>query len=412
MLEKFNTIIVGGGQAGLAMSYHLQQHGLDHIILEQTAQPAHVWRNERWDSFTLVTPNWTFHLPGAEYSGDDPDGFIPKAEIVAAFDAYIARYQMPVRYHTQVSAVETHPGGDGYRVMTNGSVMQAKNVVIATGLYQRPRIPAFAADLPTGVTQLHSGAYRNPGALPPGAVLVVGSGQSGCQITDELIQHRRKVYLCVGSVGRVPRRYRGKDVYQWLYLSGFFDRTPDKLPSPQARFAGVPQLSGRDGGRTLNLHQFAREGVTLLGRLQGVRDGVLAIAPDLKENLAKVDGFEAEVARMIDRFIAEQGISAPAQSLVQLRDGYAAQIITSLDLEAAGVSTIIWACGYSFDFSLVKLPVLDSAGFPIQTDGVTEFPGLYFVGLPWLSRQKTGLLMGVGEHTGQIAEAIAARDRW
>lgn len=410
MIGKIETIIIGSGQAGLATSYHLKQRGCEHIILEQAAQAGNAWRNDRWDSFTLLTPNWSFRLPGAEYQGDTPDGFMPRDEIVAAFEEYVERFHLPVHYRVRVTSVEQTAERQGYLIKTDKTITQARNVVIATGLFQRPKIPSFSADLSTAVTQLHSGQYSNPQSLQPGAVLVVGSGQSGCQIAEELYQSGRKVYLCVGSAGRAPRRYRGKDTYEWLHLSGFLDRTVDKLPSPKAQFAGSPHVSGRDGGHTLNLHQFSRDGVVLLGHLKGLRENTIWLAPDLKDNLAKADKFEAEIVKLVDGFIVQTGLNVPTDSLPVLRDGYETEEINELSLQSAGITTIIWAIGYTFDFSLVKLPIFDSDGYPVQKRGVTDYPGLYFVGLPWLYKQKSGLLFGVGEDADFIASAIANRE--
>jgi len=410
MRQDIETLIIGGGQAGLATSYHLSQRGREHIILEQAAQAGNAWRNERWDSFVLLTPNWSFRLPGAEYQGDAPDDFMPRDEIVAAFEQYVERFHLPVRYQVRVTSVEQDAEGQGYRVTTANAVLQARNVVIATGLFQRPKMPSFGTALPKQILQLHSGQYRNPQALPPGAVLVVGSAQSGAQIAEELYQSGRRVYLSVGGAGRAPRRYRGKDVFEWLHISGFLDRAVEMLPSPGAKFAASPHVSGRDGGHSLNLHQFARDGVTLLGHLQGARDDTIWLARDLKESLAKADKAEADMVEMIDRYIAQSGLDAPPEKLPELRDGYDAEEIKEPSLQSAGITTIIWATGYSFDFSLVKLPVFDGDGYPIQRRGVTEHPGLFFVGLPWLHKQKSGLLFGVGEDADFIASAIAARE--
>jgi len=408
MSQKIETVIIGGGQAGLATGYHLSRRGREHIILEQAAQAGNAWRNDRWDSFTLLTPNWSFRLPGAEYDGTEPEGFMPRDEVVARFEQYVERFHLPVQYQVRVTAVEQHPEGQSYLVRTEETVMQARNVVTATGLFQRPKMPPFSADLSTQVLQLHSGHYRNPQLLPPGAVLVVGSAQSGCQIAEELYQSGRRVYLCVGSAGRVPRRYRGKDIYEWMTLSGSLDRTADRLPSPQAKFAGSAHVSGRDGGHTLNLHQFARDGVVLLGHLRGAQQNRIWLASDLKDSLAKADRAEAEIVNLVDDFIARSGLDAPLESLPVLRDGYDAEEITELDLRSAGITTIIWAMGYRFDFSLVKLPIFDGDGYPIQTRGVTAYAGLFFVGLPWLYKQKSGLLFGVGEDADYIASTIAA----
>jgi putative flavoprotein involved in K+ transport len=403
--KQIDTLIVGGGQAGLSTSYYLSQQGNEHIVLERSSHPAHVWRDDRWDSFTLVTPNWAFRIPGAEYRGDDPDGFMPREQIVARFEEYPKTYRLPVQYGVDVFSIEHE--NEEYSVHTNQGDWRANNVVIATGLFQTPKIPASSANLPEDILQLPTEKYRNPSALPDGAVLVVGSGQSGCQIAEELYQSGRKVYLCVGSAGRAPRRYRGKDIFEWIILTGFFSRTPDQLPSPQARFGSNPHVSGKNGGHTLNLHQFTRDGVTLLGRFRQIQDENIILAPDLKENLGKADQLEAQFIRMIDEYIEKMSLDAPTESLPRLEDGYAASDWTSLNLRSARIQTIIWAMGYSFDFSLVKLPVFDSFGFPIQKYGLTRVRGLYFVGMPWLLNQKTGLLVGVGELAESIAASIA-----
>jgi putative flavoprotein involved in K+ transport len=406
-MEHIETVIVGGGQAGLAMSYHLKQYGCEHLVLEQAAQVGSVWRNQRWDSFTLVTPNWAFRLPGAEHNDADRDGFMSREQIVAYFDQYIERFQPPIQYNTRVLAVEPLDS-QGYRVQTPERTFQARNVVIATGFFQQPKIPPFAASLSSRITQLHSSAYRNPESLPAGAVLVVGSAQSGCQIAEELYQSGRQVFLCTGSAGRLPRRYRGQDVIAWLDQAGFFDLTPEQLPPGMSKFEGIPHISGANGGHTLNLHQFAHDGVTLLGHLRGAANDEVVIAPDLHQNLTQIDQFEREVLNMIDGYIGEHGIDAPPEEMPQLRDGYAQPLIEELDLQAAGINTVIWAIGYTFDYSLVKLPVRDHDGFPIQTSGVTNYAGLYFVGMPWMPTERSGFLLGVGESARHIAASIAA----
>ena len=407
MTQHTETVIIGGGQAGLATAYYLSQLGRESIVLEQAAQPANAWRNDRWDSFTLVTPNWAFLMPGAEYDGAAPDGYMPRDEIVARFEQYAAHYRLPVQYETHVTAVDPSPTGRGYRVTTDDSTWEAANVVVATGLFQQPRIPALSDNLSPRLTQLAAGQYRNPESLPPGAILVVGSGQSGCQIAEELYQSGRRVFLCVGRAGRAPRRYRGQDIFQWLQQIGFLNRTVDQLESPQRKFDANPQASGARGGHTIDLHRFARDGVVLLGRLQAGRDSVIHLADDLHDNLARVDRFELELTQRIDQYIARTGIAAPPELLPQLRDGYDTDIIRELDLHAQGVTTIIWAMGYRFDFGLVHLPVLDDDGFPITRRGVIDYPGLYFVGLPWLHTQTSGLLMGVGQDAACIAASIA-----
>ena len=401
-MESIETIIVGGGQAGLATSYHLKQLGREHIVFEAAEKAGNAWRNDRWDSFTFVTPNWTIQLPGAHYDGNDPDGFLTKAEIVAYFERYVEKCDLPVRFKTSVLEVAPLDTGSGYRVKTSGGEYQAKNVVMATGSFQKPKIPAYSANIPTNIKQLHSGHYRNPNQLPEGAVLIVGAAQSGMQIGEELYQNGRRVYLSTGFAPRVPRRYRGRDIVAWLADTGFFDQTVDKLPSPKARFAANPQATGRDGGHNLNLHQFVRDGVTLFGHIAGAQDGKVMFKSDLRENLAKSDKAEKDIIAMIDKYIEANGINVPQETLPDLQDGYAVEVITELDLKAANINAIIWAMGYTADYSLVKLPITDEDGFPIQQGGVTRYPGLYFVGMNWLSKRKSPILLGVNEDVEHV----------
>jgi len=407
MTERIDTIIVGGGQGGISTSYHLKLQGKEHIILEQADRTASAWR-KRWDSFTLVTPNWMTRLPGAEYQGDDPDGFTARDNVIAYFEEYIEKFDLPIRYGVRVTSVERTDSK--YQVNTNKGDFEAANVVIATGMFQGPKIPQFSTNLSSDIHQIHSSEYRNPRALPEGAVLVVGSAQSGCQIAEELYQSGRKVYLSVGRAGRGPRRYRGKDITRWSVEMGIVDRTADQLPSPKAKFMGSLQGSGKDGGHSINLHQFAKDGVILLGHLQDAEKDRITLAPDLHENLAKADESEAEFIEQVDAFIEKNGLDAPVENLPELRDGYEAEVITELDLDAAGIRSIIWATGYKFDFSMVKLPVFDEDGYPVQERGVTEYPGLYFVGLPFLHTIKSGLLFGVGDDAAHIVSVMTGND--
>jgi len=316
----------------------------------------------------IVGGGWMIRLPGAEYQGDEPDEFMVRKQIIEYFEEYIKQFELPIRYGIQVTSVESID--TGYLVETNKTNFEADNVVIATGMYQRPRMPSFGSNLSSEIIQLHSSEYRNPETLPDGAVLVVGSAQSGCQIAEELYKTGRKVYLSVGNAGRLPRRYRGKDITQWFDELGFYDRTVDKLPSPQAKFAGSAHGTGKDGGHTINLHQFAKDGVILLGHIQ---------------------------------------IDVPIETLPELRDGYEVEGILDLDLKSAGITSVIWATGYKFDFSLVKLPAFDEDGYPVQKRGVADFPGLYFIGLQFLHTSKSGLLAGVGDDAAHVAKHIGSR---
>ena len=404
MTEHVNTIIVGGGQGGLSTSYYLKQQGREHIVLEQSQQAAKAWR-ERWDSFTLNTPNWMTRLPGAEYHGKHPDGFLAREKIIAYFKEYIEQFELPVRYGIRVTAVE--PIQSGYLVSSDGAEFEAANVVVAAGMNQELKVPAFSANLPAEIHQLHSGEYRNAMELPAGAVLVVGSGQSGAQIAEELYQSGRKVYLSVSSAGRAPRRYRGKDVAYWLGKIPFFNRTVEDLPSPKAKFAANPHVTGNAGGHNLNLHQYAKDGVVLLGHVNRIEGKRIFLKTNLNENLENADKFEADIIKQIDEFILTNGIEAPVETLPKLRDGFTAREMSELDLKSAGITSVIWATGYKFDFGMVNLPVFDEDGFPVQKRGVTEFPGLYFVGLPFLHTGASGLLYGVGDDASHITEHMA-----
>jgi putative flavoprotein involved in K+ transport len=408
MEESVETVIIGAGQAGLATSYCLGQLKREHLVLEQKAAPASSWRDDRWDSFTLVTPSWTIRLPGAEYAAPDPNGFMPRDEVAQYLGRYAADNRLPIRFGTRVSVVQPQNGPARFRIETSQGTLNAANVVVATGLYQQPRIPGYAPDLPGNVLQLVSGRYRHPRLLPPGAVLVAGGGQSGCQIAEELYQSGRKVYLSIGKAPRAPRRYRGRDIFEWLDLTGFFNRSAEMLPTPRARFAANPTVSGKDGGHTLNLYRFAREGVTLLGHIRGTTDGKISLSPDLAESLAFADAAETNMLGMVDAHIASQGLDVPAdEARPELRAGFDQPAIEQLDLRAAGITTVIWATGYRFDFSVVKAAVFDSFGYPIQQRGATPQRGLYFVGLPFLVNQKSGLLWGVGDDARGVAAAIA-----
>jgi putative flavoprotein involved in K+ transport len=405
MVEKIETVIIGGGQAGLSLSYHLTKAGREHIVLEKSSQVADAWRNRRWDSFTLITPNWAFRLPGAEYAGTEPGGFMPRAEIVRRFEQFEQQNNFPVRYSTEVTQVEPIEDHYRYRVFTDQQIYESNNVVLANGMYQKLKIPDFAAQITPDILQIPSDAYRNPQTLPPGAVLVVGSAQSGCQIAEELNEAGRKVYLSTSSAGRLPRRYRGKDGYDWMNITGFFDRTPAIMASPGDRKFGSPHCTGKGGGHEINLHQFCRDGITLLGHLRGYEDGKLVIAPDLKENLTKSEAFTANLLKMIDEFIQKNAMDVPLEQSVILDDGFRMPDVTSLDLPAEGVGTIIWATGYSFE-SLVNLPLVDTYGYPIADRGVTSYPGLYFLGMPWMNKMKSGFILGIAESAQYLAEVI------
>jgi putative flavoprotein involved in K+ transport len=411
MTEQVETVIIGGGQAGLALSYYLTRQGRTHLVLEQ-GRVGETWRSGRWDSFTLNTPNWMTRLPGFPYQGDDPDGFLPREDIVAYLEQYAASFHTPLQCDVRVTALRRQPRGDGYLVVANNRTFKARNVVLATGAFPKPKLPPASAALSVDICQLHTSEYCNPQMLPSGAVLVVGTGQSGCQIAEELRESGRQVYLSTSSCGRLPRRYRGKDSIWWLTRTGFFDRTLDQLPSLTAKFACNPHVSGNHGGHDINLRQFARQGMILLGHVQAAQGKQIILAPDLEENLARADEFAAQITQGIDEYIKKTGMEVAANSTTAeapFNGASSTKPILTLDLQSAGISTIIWASGYQLDFGWVQIPVFDQAGSPVHQRGVTAFPGLYFLGLHWLYKTKSALLYGVGEDAAFIASAITER---
>jgi len=408
MTQRYDTTVIGGGQAGLSASYCLTQQGREHVVLEKD-RPGESWRSKKWDSFTLVTPNRQLQLPGFAYDGDEPEGFLARDEVVQYIDDFVASFNPPLRVGVEAISVEGKENGSGFVVETDAGTLETRNVIVATGTFQKPKIPAFSQQISPRVLQIHSSLGRNAERLPPGAVLVVGSGQSGCQITEELYLAGRKVYQCTGKAGRAPRRYRGKDFTWWLTQMGVVDQTVEDLESPGERFEPNPHVSGKDGGHTLNLHQFALDGVTLLGRLQGARGAQIELADDLMENLEAADEFAAQLKQGVDKFVEKTGVDAPEEEKQpELRAAYDSHAITDLDLDAAGINSIVWASGYRFDFGLVKFQIWDEFGYPVHKRGVTAYPGLYFLGLHYLHTIKSGLFFGIDEDAAYVTEQIAA----
>jgi putative flavoprotein involved in K+ transport len=409
--ELFDVVIVGGGQAGLALSYYLTAQGRSHLVLEQD-RIVESWRSKRWDSLRLIAPNWSLRLPGFEYDGDDPDGFMGKDEVVARLETYARSFAAPVREGVRVTAIERGPADPHFLVRTQGDSYRASQVVLATGALQQPRVPACAARVPANVTQVVAPAYRKPQSLPPGAVLVVGSGETGCQIAEELVRAGRRVFLAGGRSWWEPRRYRGRDIAAWMRLAGWFERTVDELPPGVRTGQSNPQLTGGDGGHDISGHTLAREGTRLLGRLQDVRDGRAVFAADLEANLAWGDEQARSWLQTIDDLIAQQGLEAPHEDWpddLLMSEDHSYEVPTELDLADAGISTVVWAMGYRPDLEWVGLPFLDTDGYPIQRRGVTRVPGLYILGLDWLHTARSGLFTGVGEDAAYLAAQIAER---
>jgi putative flavoprotein involved in K+ transport len=394
---RTDTVVIGAGHAGLAMSYFLGQAGRDHVVLERRATLGGGWQ-DRWDEFCLVTPNWTTSFPGDPYKGPDPDGFMPRDAVVRRVAEYAATIAAPVELETTVERVTKD--GERFRVETSQGAIDAARVVVAAGSFHVPRIPPAAAGLSPDIEQLHSHAYRRESALPPGGVLVVGTGQSGVQIAEELADAGREVYLSVGSAGRAPRRYRGRDLFGWIGAVGMNGAkygvempTVDKLPDPRAKFAPNPHLSGHDGGHETNLREFGARGMTLLGRIEGIDGHRVQLGQDLTANLAAADRFfGVRMQPIFDAYIERAGIDAPPDDRQPF--SFDPPERTELRLDEAGISTVIWTTGYRLDYSWLQLPILDEFGYPRQKRGVSEVPGLYFLGLMWQHTMGSGTLFG------------------
>lgn len=400
----YSVIVVGGGQAGLSASYHLKQAGIDHLVLEKNTV-THTWRSQRWDAFCLVTPNWQCALPGYPYAGDDPHGFMVKDEIIAYLDGFIKAVDAPVIEHAEVRRVARN-GEGGFSVSTSQGAFTADQIVIASGGYHTPIVPRMAERLPRSITQIQSSEYRNPQALPEGAVLVVGSGQSGAQIAEDLHLAGRKVILAVGEAPRCARFYRGRDVVDWLADMKYYDMPVEQHPLREGvRDNTNHYVTGRDGGRDIDLRKFAAEGMELYGRLQDLQDGVLHFAPNLADNLDSADKTFNGINAGIDAFIEKNGIEAPPGSRYE-PVWSPAEERTTLDLQTSGIESIVWCIGFTPDFSWLDAPVFNGRGYPAHTRGVTPVDGIYFVGLPWLHTWGSGRFSGVARDAEYVVNKV------
>ncbi len=407
-IERIETVVIGGGQAGLAMSQSLTRHGLAHVVLERH-RIAERWRSERWDSLRFQFPNWAMRLPNFGYTGDRPDEYAPRDDVVRFIESFADFIQAPVR--TGVDVRTLHHGPDGrFRLGTADATIEADNVVIATGPYQQPMIPAAATQL-GGVFQTTASAYRNPEQLPPGAVLVVGAGASGCQIAEELLQAGRMVFLSVGPHRRLPRRYRGRDIIWWIGALGLDEKIADEQAVRQPPLL----ISGANGGHTVDLRAYAARGMRLLGRVLDARDGVVSLATDLPELLAAGDETYRNFIRGADAHVERTGISLPDDEGDRSTEWRPeADTPQRLNLRNAGIGTVLWATGYRYAFDWVHLDVFapsanPSARLPVQKRGVTSIPGAYFLGLSHMYKTKSSFLSGVGEDAEFLGEHIARR---
>ncbi len=399
----YSVIIIGAGQAGLSMSYCLAQADKDHLILEKSDRVANNWRNERWDEFCLVTPNWQCQLPGYKYSGSDPDGFMVKDEIVDYIQGYYESFLPPIKFDTEVTELKKLDGR--FHIFTRDSKFTAEQVVIACGSYHRPNILPLATGIPESITQIHSRDYKNPDLLPEGELMVIGTGQSGCQIAEDLHLQGRQVHLSVGTAPRVNRRYRGKDVVNWLDEMGYYKMTIDEHPDGKnAPHATNHYVTGRDGGRDLNLRIFAEQGMKLYGKLSSIENGVVSFENDLQENLDYADSVAERIRNSIEEYIQKNDIEAPADT--NLHSQYLPDTLKEMDFNESKISCVIWATGFKMEFDWIKLPIFDASGRPMQKRGVTQEEGLYFLGLNWMNTWGSGRFFHVGRDAEFLAEKI------
>ncbi|MCH5641154.1 MULTISPECIES: MSMEG_0569 family flavin-dependent oxidoreductase [unclassified Gordonia (in: high G+C Gram-positive bacteria)] len=404
------VVIIGGGQAGLSVSWYLGRAGIEHLVVESQT-PMHAWSDKRWDNFTLVTPNWHCRLPGYTYSGTDPDGFMTRDEVIEWLDGWLATFEPPMRTHTSVTRLR-QPGSDAFELTMTGptgeQVLTCDQVVVATGGYPIPVIPPYAASLNPAVTQIHSEQYRNADQLPDGAVLVVGTGQSGAQIAEDLHLAGREVHLAVGNAPRVARTYRGRDCMTWLSDMGLYDIAAQQYPGGKAAQEKTNHyVTGRDGGRDIDLRRFALEGMHLYGHLAGGKDSALQFAPTLTDSLDKADTVYNSICVDIDRYIDDNCIEAPEPGRYQPVWQPDSEP-TELDLDTAGITAIVWAIGYRPDYRWIEASAFDGAGRPMQTRGATQIRGLSFVGLPWMHTWGSGRFLGIDRDARHVAESIGA----
>ncbi|MDX3852730.1 MSMEG_0569 family flavin-dependent oxidoreductase [Streptomyces sp. AK02-01A] len=405
----YPVAVIGGGQAGLSVSYHLRQRGIDHVVVE-AERVGHEWRERRWDSFCLVTPNWQCRLPGFPYRGDDPDGFMVRDEIVQYLLDYVAFFRPPLVEGVPVTGLRRAIDGR-FELTTTEGTFTADQVVVATGPYHTPSVPRMAERLPAGVTQIHSSRYRNADQLPDGGVLVVGTGQSGCQIAEDLHLAGRQVHLAVGGAPRVARFYRGRDCVAWLDDMGHYAKGIDAFDDAAAvRMRVNHYVTGRDGGRDIDLRAFARDGMRLYGRLTGIDGTALEFADDLKVNLDRADAVAESIKDAIDAHISAHGVQAPHEARytpVWEPSGHAA----GLDLAQAGITSVVWSTGFTRDHRWIEIPAFDGRGYPMHWRGATSTPGLYFLGLPWQYSWGSGRFEAVGRDAEFLADHIDAGRR-
>jgi putative flavoprotein involved in K+ transport len=405
-VDRIDSLVIGAGQAGLGVSRELVARGFDHLVLEQ-GRIGETWRSQRWDAFALNSPTWMNLLPG-DAAPARPDEFPSAPQFATGLERYAFRHRLPVREGVTVRSVDRGPSDDWLAVATSEGVLHARSVVVASGGARVPRIPAIASPLPGSILQLHTAAYRSAAELPAGAVLVVGGAQSGVQIAEDLLAAGREVFLATSPVGRVPRRYRGRDSFAWLADDGFFDER-----RTDARPAANPQISGVAGGHTLSYQHLEHLGAVLLGGVADVSGSRVWLRDDLAHNIAFADAVSAEQRARIDAHIARSGADAPPPDADSADEPYPVQSIPQtprqLDLRHARVGTVIWATGFDADTGFVRLPVVGERGEISQRDGATAVPGLFVIGQQWLRTRRSGTVYGVVADAPHLADLITDR---
>ncbi len=401
--EEVEVLVVGAGQAGVAMSEHLSKAGIPHLVLER-GRIAERWRSERWDSLVANGPAWHDRFPGMDFSSG-PDDFPHKEAVADYFVAYAEKFSAPIRCGVEVKSVRKNAGRPGFHVETSAGDIEATYVVAATGAFQRPAIPPLVpAD--SKVLQMHSTGYRNPAQLPPGAVLVIGAGSSGAQIADELLRAGRRVFLSVGPHDRPPRRYRGRDFVWWLGVLGKWDAAAPAEGREHVTIA----VSGAYGGQTVDFRNLAARGMILLGRAEAFEDGGMRFAPDLADNIAKGDANYLSVLDEADAFVTRNGLDLPQEPKARVigpDPDCMTHPILALNVAEAGIGSIIWATGFTVDYGWLQVDAFDSKAKPRHQRGVSTEPGIYFLGLPWQSRRGSSFIWGVWHDAKYIADQIA-----
>jgi putative flavoprotein involved in K+ transport len=414
------AVVIGAGQAGLAASYHLRQHGIEHVVLE-SGRIGESWRSQRWDSFVLNTPNWMSQLPGEGEPVEARDAFLGRDAFVDHLEAYVRDQRLAIREGSEVTAVRPNRGrtereAGTFTVRVSSSErddeLVTRSVIVASGGQRVPRIPAIAGSLPAEIAQLAGAGYRAPRDLPPGSVLVVGSAQTGVQVVEDLLESGRRVYLCTSAVGRYPRRYRGRDVLEWLSGAGAFDIPTERLPDPSVRLMPTPLVSGVGHlGHTVSLQGLAAQGAILLGRPIEVHGTRLRLDQSVGPNVALGDRISAETKGQIDQGIVESGDRLPPLEPDDPDrahpDPLSIRAPEELDLEAAGVTSVIWTTGFRGDFGYLPAELLDPAGQPVQVHGITSVAGVFCIGLPWQTRRRSALISGVDLDAAFVAERLA-----